>query len=263
MNQINIPNEYSVELSTPDIEPYAKGNTNIPYVWRLDSGQRGPNVMVSAIVHGNEPCGVIALDWFFQKEIKPISGSLTLAFMNVEAYRAFDPSDPNRTRWIDEDMNRVWDKEVLESDRFSCELERARQVRPILEDVNYLLDIHSMQHLAPPLMMSGRHSKGKELAGSIGVPERVVGDSGHAAGRRMRDYGAFDDASSRKAAVLIECGQHWEAASGELAIEAMVRFLASIGTISADHVDLFTESAPQRFFYCRGSCHHRKRKIHV
>ena len=89
MSQINIPNDYPVELSTPDIEPYSEGNTGIPHVWHFDSGQPGQNVMVSAIVHGNEPCGVIALDWLFREEIRPIAGSLTLVFMNVEAYRAF------------------------------------------------------------------------------------------------------------------------------------------------------------------------------
>ena len=78
MSQINIPNDYPVDLATPDIAPYAEGNTGVPYVWRFDSGQPGPRVMVSAIVHGNEPCGVIALDWLFRKGIKPLTGSLTL-----------------------------------------------------------------------------------------------------------------------------------------------------------------------------------------
>ena len=248
MSEINIPNEYALELSTPDIEPYAEGNTGIPFVWRFDSGQPGPNAMVSAIVHGNEPCGVIALDWLFKEDVKPIAGTLTLAFMNVEAYRAFDPADPNRTRWLDEDMNRVWGPEVLAGDRTSIELERARQVRPILEDIDYLLDIHSMQHLAPPLMMSGRHDKSKTLAAKIGIPERVVGDAGHTAGRRMRDYGSFDDANSNKVALLIECGQHWEAASGALAIEAMVRFLIALGTISRDQVESFGTTQSQKFY---------------
>ncbi|WP_425092961.1 succinylglutamate desuccinylase [Tropicimonas sp. S265A] len=248
MSEINIPNEYAVELPTPDIEPYADGNTGIPFVWRFDSGQPGPNVMVSAIVHGNEPCGVIALEWLFQKGIKPIAGTLTLAFMNVEAYRAFDPADPFKTRWLDEDMNRVWGDEVLDGDRTSIELRRAREVRPILEDIDYLLDIHSMQHLAPPLMMSGRHAKAKELSVKIGVPELVVGDAGHAAGRRMRDYGAFDEARSEKTALLIECGQHWAAASGTLAVEAMVRFLTATGTISRELAEPLGKTPGQQCF---------------
>ena len=248
MSQINIPNDYPVDLSTPDISPFAKGNTGIPYVWRFESGQPGPNVMASAIVHGNEPCGVIALDWMFQRDLRPLVGSLTLAFMNVEAYRAFDPKDPNSTRWIYEDMNRVWDKDVLDGDRASCELTRAREVRPILEDIDLLLDLHSMQHPAPPLMMTGRHPRSKELAAQVGVPERVVGDAGHAAGRRMRDYGAFDDPKSDRTALLIECGQHWQAATGELAIEATLRFLVATGTLSKEHLVALKAPAPQRFF---------------
>ena len=248
MSQINIPNDYPVVLATPDIESYARGNTGIPFVWRFESGQPGPNVMVSAVVHGNEPCGVIALDWLLQNDVKPVAGSLTLAFMNVEAYRAFDPKNPNATRWLDEDMNRVWGKEVLDGDRQSSELARAREVRPILEDIDYLFDVHSMQHFAPPLMMTGRHAKSKDLAAKVGVPERVVGDSGHVAGRRMRDYGHFDDPNSKKTALLIECGQHWEAASGNLAIDATVRFLAATGAISPDLKDRFGDAAPQRFF---------------
>ena len=43
----------------------------------------------------------------------------------------------------------------------------------------------------------------------------------------MRDYGAFDDPASPKAALLIECGQHWRAPSAAIAIEATLRFLAA------------------------------------
>lgn len=248
MSQINIPNDYPVDLDTPDIEKYAEGNTGVPFVWRFDSGKPGPSAMVSAIVHGNEPCGVIALDWLFENGVRPEAGTLTLAFMNVDAYRAFDPADPNRTRWLDEDMNRVWDEAVLDGDRTSRELTRAREVRPVLDNIDFLFDIHSMQHLAPPLMMSGRHQKAKDLAGKIGVPERVVGDAGHAAGKRMRDYAGFDDPASHKTALLIECGQHWEAASGALAIEATQRFLIATGTVSADTFGGLGET-PQQGFY--------------
>ena len=39
--------------------------------------------------------------------------------MNIAAYEAFDPADPNATRWIDEDFNRVWGEDVLDGDRDS------------------------------------------------------------------------------------------------------------------------------------------------
>ncbi|MET1415409.1 succinylglutamate desuccinylase/aspartoacylase family protein [Roseibium sp. HPY-6] len=244
MSEINIPNEYPVELAPPDLSPYKDGNSGIPYVWRFDSGAPGPNVMLSAIVHGNEPCGAIALDRLLKNDTRPESGSLTLAFMNIDAYDAFDPLDPNATRWIDEDFNRVWDIATLEGERDSVELRRAREVRPALAEIDYLLDIHSMQHLAPPLMMSGRHARAKALAAAIGVPERVVGDAGHAAGRRMRDYGPFDDPREKNTALLIECGQHWQASAGDLAEEAAIRFLVATGVLSADALDRFTIPPP-------------------
>ena len=252
MAQLNIPNDYPVDLSPPDISAYENGNTGVPYIWTFDSGVAGPNVMISAVVHGNEPCGAIALDWLFQNDVRPVMGRLTLAFMNVAAYQAFDPADPNATRWIEEDFNRVWSRDVLEGDRDSIELRRAREVRPVLDDVDLMLDLHTMQHLAPPLMMSGRHAKGKDLAGKVGVPERVVGDAGHAAGRRMRDYGGFDEPSSPKAALLIECGQHWEASSGVLAKQSTARFLEALGTVDNGFSDeLGAPSAPQDFFTVR------------
>jgi len=241
MTEINIPNDYPVELTAPDISPYRNGNTGIPYIWRFDSGKPGPNVMISAVVHGNEPCGAIALDWLFKRDIRPDTGSLCLAFMNIAAYEAFDSADPNATRWVEEDFNRVWDIDVLEGERDSVELLRAREVRPALADIDCLLDIHSMQHLAPPLMMSGRHQKAKALAAQVGVPERVVGDAGHAAGRRMRDYAAFDEPGASQTALLIECGQHWEASAGALAIETAARFLVASGVSQADLLEEFPE----------------------
>ncbi|WP_298815809.1 succinylglutamate desuccinylase/aspartoacylase family protein [uncultured Roseibium sp.] len=241
MAEINIPNEYPVELKAPDLSPYKSGNTGIPYIWRFDSGRPGANVMISAIVHGNEPCGAIALDWLLNRDVRPAAGSLTLAFMNIAAYEAFDPADPNATRWIDEDFNRVWDVAVLEGERDSVELRRAREVRPALNDIDCLLDIHSMQHLAPPLMMSGRQKRAKTLAGSVGVPERVVGDAGHAEGRRMRDYGAFDDPDARNTALLIECGQHWQASAEDLAKEAAIRFLVATGTLGKEALAAFSK----------------------
>ena len=248
MPQLDIPNSYPVELTPPDISAYAPGNTGIPYVWRFESGHAGPNVMISAIVHGNEPCGAIALDWLLSSDVRPVIGSLTLAFMNIEAYEAFDPEDPNATRWLDEDMNRVWNVDVLEGDRTSVELRRAREVRPALEDIDYLLDLHSMQHLAPPVMITGRHQRAKELSAKVGLPKRIIGDFGHAAGRRMRDYAGFDEEGGSKTAILVECGQHWEAAAAPLAKATSARFLSATGVLPPEFAEPFPPEEEQMFY---------------
>ena len=103
--KLDYKNEFPVELVNPDISPYKNSNTGIDYVITLDSGLNGPHVFISSIVHGNEPCGALAIDWFLKNDFRPLSGKLTLGFMNIEAYLAFDPLNPNRTRWVEEDFN--------------------------------------------------------------------------------------------------------------------------------------------------------------
>lgn len=231
MSSPSLPNVYPVDLRGPAIDKYAEGNTGIPYVWSFEAARPGPHVLVSAIVHGNEPAGAVALDWVLRETVRPVSGTLTLAFMNVEGYRRFDAADPFASRWVDEDFNRLWDEAVLDGERDSLELRRARAVRPVVAAADYLLDIHTMQNPAPPLMMAGWPDKGVALARKVGVPPLIVVDKGHAAGRRMRDYGGFSDPADRKTALLVECGQHWAAPAGDLAIETMLRFLSALGTI--------------------------------
>ena len=230
----SIPNPYPIELTPPDLSAYASGNTGIPYVWTFASGAPGPRVVVTAIVHGNEPCGAIALDWLMRRAFRPLSGRLTLAFANVAAYEAFDQADPYASRWVDEDFNRVWSDAVLDGGRDSVELRRARQIRPIIASADRLLDLHSMQSPAPPLALSGWPQQGRRLAREIGVPATIVADRGHRAGSRMRDYGAFGEEGAEPAALLVECGQHWQAAAADLAKAATARFLAATGLATPD-----------------------------
>jgi len=226
--------EYTVELTAPDIAPYRAGNTGVPYVTRLDSGRPGPEVLVAAVVHGNELCGAIALDDLLRRGVRPLKGALTLAFCNVEAYLSFDPKRPGLSRFIDEDFNRTWDRETLDGPRQSVEVRRARELRPIVEAADYLLDIHSMQHRTPPLMICGPLEKGLRFARDVGVPDLLVCDEGHAAGRRMRDAFAFGDPARPNAALLVECGQHWERASAAIALETLYAFLAHLGLIGPE-----------------------------
>ena len=238
-----------VELHAPDIEPYRDGGTPWPYVTTFTAAAAGPHVALTALVHGNELCGAIALDWLLRREVRPVRGKLSLAFVNVAAHRRFDPRAPTRSRWVDEDFNRLWDTATLAGAQRSSELDRARELRPWVDEVDLLLDIHSMQHPSPPLTLAGMHAKGVALARRVGVPSLVVSDAGHAAGRRLRDYGGFGDPISEKTALLVECGQHWAAESAVVAIETAVRFLRATGAVApdglADAVPLAAPPAPR------------------
>ena len=207
---MNAVNAYPVELEAPDIRPYRDGNCGIDYVNTFDSGKPGPHLMLAALTHGNELCGAIALDWLLRQGVRPLAGRLTLAFMNVAAYARFERENPSASRCVDEDFNRVWSTEVLAGARDSVELRRARELRPLVDSVDALLDIHSMQHATPALMICGMTRKARGLGLSLGTPVHLVCDAGHAAGRRMRDYGAFaDDASPIPVTAVLRPSGAW------------------------------------------------------
>lgn len=237
----------------PDLSRYASGSDGIPYALTLRSGRDGPHAMISALVHGNEICGAIALDRLLRDGLRPRLGQLSLVFMNVGAYQAV----PAR-RFLDEDMNRVWSPDVLAGGRDSRELRRARQVRALVDSADILLDLHSMQSQDAPIALSGEFPKGAELARSIGVPACIVQDPGHPAGPRLRDYARFGDPQAQAAAVLIECGQHAAPAAATLAQEAALRFLHALDMVEAAEADrlngglLGRLAAPQRLVRVTG-----------
>src|SRR3546814_11386822 len=104
-----------------------------------------------------------------------------------------------------------WSSDVCSSDL----LRRARAMRPLIDTVDFLYDIHSMQTAVAPLMMAGPLAKGRDLARGVGIPENVVSDEGHAAGKRMRDYGGFGDPASPKNALLVQSDPARERSSAE------------------------------------------------
>jgi len=235
---------FPIELTPPDISPWKQGNTGVDYVHVLDSGRPGPNVMLQALTHGNEFCGAIALDSFFREGIQPKQGKLTLAFANVDAYARFDYADPDRSRYIDEDYNRVWADEALLGSRDSAELRRARALRPFVDAADYLLDLHSMHEPCRPIMVCAKSEKSAAFARRMGVPGDLLIDTGHPAGLRMMERDGFGDPASPKTAVLIECGQHWEKSAAEVAIDTLFRFLAVTGTLDVSVCKSHARLAP-------------------
>jgi hypothetical protein len=228
-----------IDVAFPDIARWAAGNTGVSHVWRFEAAAQGPNVTIQGLTHGNEVCGATALDWLLHRRVRPVRGTLTLIFANAAAYESFDAAAPYAARCIDEDFNRIWDASVLDCPRSSRELARARELRPLYDATDFLLDLHSMTDPCPPLALAGRHDKGVELARALGVPQYIVVDTGHRSGRRLRDYGQFDDAGDSRNALLIECGQHWERDAPIVAQQCILRFLRHFHMVDPAFIDTF------------------------
>lgn len=228
-----------VELRAPDIGPYLPGNTGVPGVHRWRGAHAGPRVLVQALTHGNEICGAIALNWLQQHIAagwRPLCGELTLVYANHAAYARFNATDPYASRFVDEDLNRVWADATLQGPGDSIELRRARELRPFIDAADLLLDIHSMGEPCRPLMVCGQLDKNAAWARALGQPADLLIDTGHPSGLRMVERGGFGDPASPKKALLIECGQHWEARAADVAVDALVRFLGLAGLASAGWV---------------------------
>ena len=76
----------------------------------------------------------------------------------------------------------------------------------------------------------------------------MISDSGHASGARMRDYRGVGDPASPKDALLVECGQHGEAAAARTAVDASLAFRES-GILAEAFFEAHPapDPAPQRF----------------
>jgi predicted deacylase len=217
--------QFEVRLEAPDLGPWREGSHGIRgFVTRV-AARPGPHVALIALSHGNELAGAIVLDRLLREEVHPTRGRLTFGFGNLDAFDRFDPARPTLSRFVDEDINRVWDEAVLDGPRRSAELARAREMRPLIDTVDVLLDLHSMLWPSDPLMLCGGSDKGRRLAAGIGVPELVVSDEGHVGGRRLIDYTRFRDPNTACAANLIEAGQHWEPATVETTLAGVAGLL--------------------------------------
>ncbi len=221
--------EFQVDFEAPDLSRWRAGNFGLPGFWQFKAARPGPHVVLTALVHGNEIAGAVALDRLLAASPAPLCGRLTVGLVNLDAYDRFDPAQPTASRYVDEDMNRLWDEPELAASRTSLELVRARAVRPVIDSADVLLDLHSMLWPSEPLILSGPTAKGRAMACGLGTPSMVVADHGHASGRRLIDYAPFVDAAAKPVAVLVEAGQHWRAETVGVMEAAIGGVLAATG----------------------------------
>src|SRR3569832_1748774 len=130
--EMNGSGPMTFELLPRDLRPYREGNTCVDYVHRFESGKPGPHVLVNALTHGNEFCGMVAATHLLDTGVRPKIGTLTVSFANVEAYESFDRADPFKSRLLVHNLNRFWSKVWRDGAEDSPVLRRAREMRPVV-----------------------------------------------------------------------------------------------------------------------------------
>jgi predicted deacylase len=229
----------SFKLPLPDLSAERKGNVGIEGVWHFDSGQPGPKVAITALIHGNEICGAWALKELLNCGLKPEAGELILIFANLAAFDRFDIRNHDASRFVDEDLNRVWTDERIATGT-SIECRRAAELMPWLRRADWLLDLHSMHEAGAPLLLTGLQLRNLALAREMGASAQVIIDAGHSNGVRLRDYahwGQLDAQAPESRSLLIECGFHGDPSSRDVAKDMVYRFLIASGLFKAPSLD--------------------------
>ena len=223
---------FEVAIDPPDLALWRPGNTGIEGFTSHSAAAAGPHVLLLALTHGNEFTGAIVLDRLLRAGLRPARGRLTIGFANLAAFDAFDRANPTVSRFIDEDLNRLWDPALLDGSRRSHELDRARAMMPAVAAADVVLDLHSMLWPSDPLILCGATARGRALAEAIGSPGLVVADRGHASGPRLIDHPRFAD-DGPASALLVEAGQHWQPSTVDMAAASIAGLLRHLGLV--DH----------------------------
>jgi succinylglutamate desuccinylase len=233
-DQAAAPPDYPVEIERADLGPYRRSDSGVDYVHSFDSGRAGPHVMVNALTHGNELCGMVVVKRMLDLGVRPRTGRLTLSFANVAAYARFGASHLD-ARFVDRDFNRLWRDDWIDADTQSAEAARARQMRPWVAGADRLLDLHSTWHAVAPFFVLANQPRTRQLADELAVPARqlLLPEVWHE-GLHLIDYGAFRAPAASAVALIAECGQHFAQCSVDQAWRTAVRFLQVTMAIDAD-----------------------------
>jgi predicted deacylase len=223
-----------IEVLPRDLTPYRAGNTGIPYVHRFESGRPGPHVLVNALTHGNEFCGMVAACDLLDRGVRPRIGTLTVSFANVAAYETFDRERPFESRQITHNLNRIWSDAWLDGPEDSVELRRAREMRPAVAAADHILDIHSTSQDVEPFWVYPRFERNARVAQALPRPlVHLVMPSGLGSGTPVVQHGRHGTPEGPGAAMVVECGGHFRHATAELAITVTRHFLAHFGLVDA------------------------------
>ncbi len=230
------PSAPLLEVLPRDLSAYRAGNTGVDYVHRFDSGQPGPHVLINALTHGNEICGMVAATHLLDSGVRPKIGVLTVSLAHVEAYEAFRPEAPFANRQLVHNLNRIWSDAWLDGPEHSPELKRARELRPVVAAADHILDIHSTSQPVAPFWVYPDFERNAAAALPLGarggVPLHLLMPRGLGTGTPLIEHGrhGLPDAGAG-VALVVECGQHFLQRTADLAREVALAFLAHFGLI--------------------------------
>ncbi len=175
-------------------------------------GKGSPVVGIMSLVHGNEPCGLSAIDSL--KDVKLKKGTLILIKANLEAGK-------ENKRFLEKNLNRSFpgDENGLLEERIAFKL------YPYIQKCDFLLDLHSTSGETDPFTIVKKGNPDLEkYALMLGIDKYV----------EMGDQLSGTSIDGEGIKFNIECGQHDNENSKKVAIKVVNNFLKSLGLIEGN-----------------------------
>jgi uncharacterized protein len=206
---------------------------NLQSVVHVAHGTAGPRVVMFSGVHGDEVSGVHALEKllfdFFAGARTLRRGKLTLVRANEEALKA-------GRRYIQHNMNRMFRETYAPSvDQHSYEFRRTQELKPLLQDVDYFLDLHSAPIAQEPFLVA--EQKSIEFFSQLGISRIMTGWNKFSSGSTGGDTENFANARGALSATL-ESGSHFEKSSNDVAYRTVVSLLSLLEMIDGEEAQI-------------------------
>ena len=187
--------------------------------YTFEGNEPGPTSVILGGVHGNEICGVEAVEQTIQ-DVALQAGRLIIGIANPKAIEL-------NVRQVEANLNRMFadPAHLSETDLRSYEFDRAQEIRPLLDSASALLDIHaSFTPGARPFAICEPNALG--VADRLPVDLLVSGfDEVEPGGTDyyMNSIGAVG--------ICVECGYLGDKNTTEVALDSIRSFLVTRGHI--------------------------------
>lgn len=179
----------------------------------IDSGLPGPILTILWGIHGNEICGVQAIDRL-RETLKLSRGKVFLLYGNIEAI-------DQGVRQIDLNLNRMFqgDKAFSPEEKETIEYKRSREIIPYLNSSDASLDLHSSPSVGSPAFIICEEN-GKDVVENFPIPIRCYGFA------KVEPGGTDGYMNSRgKIGICVECGNHNDPEASKKALVSVCKFL--------------------------------------
>lgn len=200
----------------------------------IDSGISGPTLTIIWGTHGNEICGVQAID-ILRDILKIKRGKVFLMYGNIEAIE-------KGVRQIDLNLNRMFreDETYSPEDKETIEYKRSREIIPYLSISDASLDLHSSPSIGSPAFIICEENC-KDVVKDFPFPIRCYGFT-------EMEPGWTDGYmnSRRKIGICVECGNHNDLEAYDKALTSIQKFLEYFDVVEREESDLWTTE--QRIF---------------